>query len=390
VRPARAAATLAVAAALLAARPARAQVWDDPVKDDDYRVDHFLEHMYIGLRASPKADAHDLDVFEARVAPHLFYRGARPALVTPTESTDRRSTHGWSFVFTPAFRLRMTTTSSNPVRTPSFNPQFVTIQHFWVWGMLENEQGVYSDWRHDDPAHPERAGWIKMLAASYTLAHHSNGQEDCTFEPAQGPCPKPPFTTLPPINTRSGNYGTNYEEAGLHFKWLKLDAGGTTAGYLAHETWSAELKYERYQGTIIAWWLPGGLTDDDPLRPIFGLHRLTASGEHETLLQSSCFARLRLRVDLTAISGPAGKVFTEPKGRVSFDVAALFRDQGGFGLFARVFYGQDYYNIRLLDVAPMAIVGLTWESAPMQRFRVLGKVKSGTQTTPDPGAGTHI
>jgi hypothetical protein len=355
---------LLVAFAMLCPAHALADGLEDPVRSDDYRVDHFMERMYIGPRFSAKAEANGFDLFEARIAPHLFFYQTANRLVTPNA---KGYTQGFSTAFTPALRLRMTNSDSNPVRTPSFNPQFLNYAHFWLWGMHENH-GEWN-WNHDGDTSGRDAG-VHMLALTYTIAHHSNGQEDCTYQPADGPCPTPPFTTIPEVNTRTGNYGTNYEDLGVHYKWLKLGPGDTTRGFVTHTTYSASVVWERYQWNPVAQWLPGGLGGhDEPLRPIFGLHRLAATGEMEKLVNWCWFSRARLRADLTWISGPEGNTWSEPSGRISVDGAALFTGMGGFGMFARVFYGQDYFNIRLRDVAPMAIVGFTWESAPMQKFK---------------------
>jgi hypothetical protein len=211
-------------------------------------------------------------------------------------------------------------------------------------------------------------GTVRLLALSYTIAHHSNGQEGCTFagtgmtDPA---CAPADFSggVLPPTNTRGGNYGTNYETLAAHLKWFHLGRD-----WRAWEGLSVGASWERYEGTLVAWLMPGGFSDDQPsrdLQRIFGRHRVTVDAEYERALGCRWFARWRVRPWATFVSAASDN---GAKGRVAVDAALLFRNAGGLGLFTRLFYGQDYYNIRLEDVTGFAIVGLTWDTRSMQLF----------------------
>ena len=359
-----------------AAMPSRALA-DSPPEGEALvgkpHVDQFLDTNYLGPRFSSHAEKNGFDLFEAQIAPHFFFYQWVDGLLRPHEGWHHWN--GWSLVFVPLFRLRMTTSSSNPVRTPSANPQFVTIQKFFTWGSVRSAVGPGWVW-------PTEGGWVGMLGIQYTIAHHSNGQDGCTFVgtgTVDPNCAPADFSHgVPPVNTLNGNYGTNYETLGVHHKWFQLDRDQRE-----HQAHEAGLSWERYEGTAIAWFLPGGFDNSQgslDLQRIFGKHRVTGHYEYERALSVCAFERLRARGELTGIS-PASNVSW--KGRAMAETALLFRDAGGFGMFGRLFYGQDYYNIRLQDVGFMAIVGFTWELRPLQVFHAgSAPITSGTQQPP--------
>lgn len=106
-------------------------------------------------------------IFEAIIEPYFLIR----------TSKDAR----WGATLSPAIRLRMYAEESLPVRTPSYNP-YVTFYH------------------------QLRLSSSKKLHTAYlflTLAHHSNGQENDFYLPNGD------------INTKNGNFATNYLEFGL-------------------------------------------------------------------------------------------------------------------------------------------------------------------------------
>ena len=325
-------------------------------------VDQFLEPMYIGPRYSARADAHHVDIFEAQIAPHLFYFQFVETLLRAHPGWT--GWNGWTMVFVPLLRLRMSSTDSDPVRTPSFNPQFATVQKLFTWGARPTRPNPRpSDW-----AWPTDGGWMGLLSVQYTIAHHSNGQEGCAFVntgTTDPNCAPADFSHgPPPANTLNGSYGTNYETLAVFHKWFQLDRNLTE-----RRAETVGVSWERYEGTALARFLPGGFDDAQPsrdLQRIFGKHRVTAEYEWEQALACGPFERGRARGAFTWIS-PASDVSW--KYRAALDVAGIFRDVGGLGLFTRLFYGQDYYNIRLENVGFMAIFGLTWDTRGLQVFK---------------------
>lgn len=328
-------------------------------------VDQFLDIMYLGPRFSRHAENGKFDLFESQVAPHLYFFQSVEKLLTAHEGWNRWN--GWTAEFVPLIRMRMTGSASDPVRTASFNPQFLTVQKLFTWGAnfeaAADGKGA-KEWRW-----PTDGRWVGLLSVQYTIAHHSNGQDGCTFKgtgTVDPNCTPADFSKgAPQTNTLNGNYGTNYETLGVHHKWFQLDDHYREAR--AHE---GGISWERYEGTLVSGWLPGGLVNtEQPSRDfqrIFGKHRVTGHYEYEQALPWWAFERVRARAEATWIS-PASDVSS--KARLMIDTAWLFRDAGGFGLFSRVFWGQDYYNIRLEDVGWMGIIGITWDSRALQVFR---------------------
>ena len=108
-------------------------------------------------------------IFEASIEPYFLIR----------TSKDAR----WGVTLSPTIRLRMFAEESLPVRTPSYNPYVSIYRQI----QLKQEEITHT------------------LYVFLTLAHHSNGQEGDFYAPDGT------------INTRTGNFSTNYFEVGLFF-----------------------------------------------------------------------------------------------------------------------------------------------------------------------------
>ena len=89
------------------------------------------------------------------------------------------------FLANPRVLFRMSNNESNPIRTPSFNPQV----NFYVFLFPRNEtSGITRD----------------LLYTNLTMAHYSNGQAGAFYEGNA-------------INTRDGNFSTDYLEQGISY-----------------------------------------------------------------------------------------------------------------------------------------------------------------------------
>ena len=108
-------------------------------------------------------------IFEASIEPYFLIR----------TSQDAR----WGATISPAIRIRMLAEESLPIRTPSYNP------YVSFYRQIQLKRGEFSH----------------TLYIFLTLAHHSNGQEG-DFYLSDGT-----------INTKTGNFSTNYFEIGLFF-----------------------------------------------------------------------------------------------------------------------------------------------------------------------------
>ncbi|MCK9452652.1 MAG: hypothetical protein M0Q90_13240 [Bacteroidales bacterium] len=119
-------------------------------------------------------------VFEAVIEPYFLIR----------TSKDAR----WGATLSPAIKLRMYGVESLPIRTPSYNP-YLSFYHQVIFTHKETPYMVY---------------------VFLTLAHHSNGQ-DGDFYLSDGE-----------INTKTGNFSTNYFEFGIFFNRQLLPFANTT------------------------------------------------------------------------------------------------------------------------------------------------------------------
>ncbi|MCF8347177.1 MAG: phospholipase A [Bacteroidales bacterium] len=106
-------------------------------------------------------------LFEANVVPNLFIRKSKNARLMG--------------VLTPQIILRMYQEESSPVRTPSYIPQ-VTIYYALEANPIKSQHTLFG-----------------------RIAHHSNGQEGDFYLPDSN------------INLISGNFSTNFAQAGLIF-----------------------------------------------------------------------------------------------------------------------------------------------------------------------------
>jgi len=108
-------------------------------------------------------------IFEAQISPGFLLRTSRDAR--------------WGATLTPAVLIRMQAEESFPVRTPGYKPS-ITFYH------QPGNKGTFDE---------------KIRYVFLRLAHHSNGQMDPFYDSAGN------------INIQSGNFATNYLEAGAFF-----------------------------------------------------------------------------------------------------------------------------------------------------------------------------
>lgn len=354
-RAAAAVATTAALAFTASPRPARATASADPDPLTGTRPDQssffapseFLEKSYVfyALPApSPNPTSFGPEgprdpnalwlILEAQPALHFYFWNRLDRFIREEHPQGH-----WAVApsFTLQMQIRFLNTASSPLRRPSFMPR-LNLQVF----------------RFDfDPGPRTRYREIELVAH---LGHHANGQEYCPFAYGSltGSCPAfdtghPDFTATNLVN---GRFGTNYVALGGHVKWVTAVDGNN----YARTSWTAGAVGEyhpRHFG-------PDGL--DDVHAALYGQTRLRFEGEFQRLTDllvprrrtphATGHARLAATVEAIFGTGPGVAPY-----RLWVEASRTFLALGGAGLFARVYSGQDAYNldyVHRLDVQVQA------------------------------------
>jgi hypothetical protein len=271
-------------------------------------------------------------VFEGQIAPRIIVKdsiGERTRrLLDKTDDTA----WGWQASVTPMVRLRMFDEASNPVRTPSYMPKG-TLQLARLRNLADPKasQSVYS-----------RGPMEMLLVELIPFGHHSNGQNNCLFQPrASRPgdaCVEPASRDAGAVNSIDGSFSTNYVELTAHYGRMRLDADGAPEGeYAVRSEWSAgggvQLNPVGYG--------PGAI--DPVLAARYGTTRLLLEGM--MAWRSPAGLKWFARVDVRGRLEYIGNVPGVPPLLGKLEVAALPRGWGGAGVFLRYYGGQDYYNL---------------------------------------------
>jgi hypothetical protein len=267
-------------------------------------------------------------LFEGAILPHFLI------LKSKTLPGDPENAHRWALVFTPGIRVRMMHGRSDPVRSPSYMPRL-----------------DFQKLRTHD-----HGNTVNVWEWHAGLGHHSNGQNGCPFvdqASTDGRCIPQTFSGDPDtrqVSYRSGGFSTNDARGGIAFRHNLVNKDGQTT-----RDWSAGLEYQRQFKT------------DPDLKPFYTQNLINGSiaMSWKDLAWTS-----RLRADMAvslAVDRPLKKV-----ARWSFSpqVAWFPWSQVGVGLFARLYHGQDYYNIRFADNIPHRIqVGVEFEQDGFLKFK---------------------
>jgi hypothetical protein len=313
----------------------------------------YLEDSYLNYflpRVGPVGD-HPL-AFEAQAATHLF-------LVNQWEKVEHITTPGamasvWSWDVSFLLHLRMVQDHSAPVRPPSYIPS-THVQWFGLW----------------KPA----SGKVHELETELGLTHHSNGQQQCSFVPADQQDNASPPVCLDPgtvqgslrhnVNYRSGDFSTSYATVGLHYAFMTLgdDRHMTSRhsfGVVYQENFVAH--HDGFLGNF-----PGAMNPSQAW--MYGIHRakLEAQGHWHVGQPWTDFAGVlsaTFSYELmwnTRPPIPGSRTIAE----LSYTVDGLH----GLGIFIRGYTGQD--NMNILYAAGrtnMVAAGLIWNTSPAVRY----------------------
>lgn len=252
-----------------------------------------------GLDLATKDESYQL-VGEADVNQSLFWN--------ESQSTTQ-------VMVNPRIQLRMVNTNSNPVRTPGFLPRITWFQSF-------------TD-THD---------WF----SSIMLSHHSNGQEDNFYDPETGA-----------VNTKSGDFSTNFVEASIHTNWLTGVRSSVRVYLRQHAT---------------------GLNRQQELN---GQYESTAVGaEYRKTFNTTPSIRSKLYASFNYIvAGKDYVVAPEPrwdivgtkarpidKRNVSLKAYIHPTCLDDFSLFIRLDRGKDFYNMRFREEMYKIQIGLAGQA----------------------------
>ena len=302
----------------------------------------FLERSYIFHRF-PSDDL----LFEGHIAPHLFFRQGLYQDAGEIYDAPNYATHSWSLSFTPLVRLRMFSTRSNPVRTPSFMPKF-TLQFFWA-------SLTDPSLRLDSP--------IRIVALNaIPWGHHSNGQEGCLYSDqtmdANGNCIDgvlPPGTRRT-TNKINGSFSTNYFRVWVAYRHLRVDDN-----LIANQMCTFSLGYEGNPREFG----PGSISDEQ--RALYPTQRIYSVVETSwRTFQQKWFAGRTsgaVQVEYLRQVAPHLSPWTFT-AELSHSITRI----GGWGLFLRYYRGMDYYNLGFLDNTRYTHLGLVFDATRSDEF----------------------
>lgn len=241
--------------------------------------------------------------FESKIAPYYYIR--------------LKDEYQWAIELSPQMIFRMQRKPSFPIRTPSYMPRITYYHNFYKRNHTSNH-----------------------LIPFVSLVHHSNGQND-NFYNEDGS-----------INTNSGNFATNYIEAGAFF----------TRPNLTKVTFQNLVKsYASYH-----------FANDPNLKGKYGFFRLNF--EYQLIYQLSSYhdktgkkreknEKHRLRQSLRAewIFGEMNDASaTNLKERLNFKYTLSYHPKiaEDMSIFIQYYYGQDYYNIHFNENISILRIGL--------------------------------
>jgi hypothetical protein len=316
-------------------------------------------HMYFATQGM---------LFEAQIAPHIFFFDNLKGLYDADVGKHR---WGWALSFTPMIRLRNLDEESGPIKTLSWMPKL-------------DLQVVRM--RRDS------ASTATSLTLHGTVGHHSNGQDECTYEPGilgrDDLCPPPSRPEDVTINYPNGSFSTNYLRLGVVWKRYRL---------VRREDYSMAtraLTFGLYGETHPPGLKIGG-TLAPPLRPLYGSNRLRATAAFETRVgpsepDSRSFWKGSVRLEswgeyidkiapglpptfTTIPDAPLNALYVPGEGssRFRFLIEAAWTPDWlrGWGLEVRYHHGQDYYNLLFIRDIHWFQAGIVFDAAEFLPFK---------------------
>lgn len=293
----------------------------------------FLEKAYFSVLSPTGKDL----LFEGQPTVHYFIYNGLADSVWQMDGGWR-----WAVPVSGLFLVRMSTTTSNPVLTPSYRIRPIAAQLF-----------------HLSRPSDTRFRLFNLMGA---ITHYSNGQRGCTFQgsartSATGPCEvvDPDLAARRVTNTDDGDFSTTYMSAHANMR-----VGSLFQNTRMNQQLSAGLSYEYHKIDF----KPGGSNRDQAA--VFGTHQLGGTMEYERSVPTKKLAgvlRLALEGATRYGGGLAGKL-----NRGQVEASYVLHRAEGLGGFVRYHRGFDYYNIRFQDTAPFWTFGFIWDVGRLDRL----------------------
>jgi hypothetical protein len=324
---------LALAATTIGA-PARAQPGSDaPVV--------FLEKAYFSLLSPTGKNL----LFEGQPTVHYFLRNTLADQVW-----QRDGGFQWTLPVSAVFQVRMTDTTSEPVRTPSYRIRPLYAQLLWL--QRPSDRTVY-----------------RLFGVSGGFTHFSNGQAGCTYlgfaRNAAGDCvvSNGPLAALRQANTVDGDFSTSYWSLAAHWR----DARQRRAFEPMVWQYSISLEGQLHPYDIS----PGGMNREQA--ETWGHHEWLASAEYER--RHATWSALRWLLGSTLVSRAAvahehrfGGPASVTLDRTQYELSIVSDRAESVGAFLRYHRGFDYYNIQYQNTRPFWAFGLLWDVARFDRL----------------------
>ena len=291
-------------------------------------------------------------VFEADIMPHLVAYQNFSDLVDISAQTARAGQRGVKrFAFsasgTPAVRIRMFESVSNPVRTPSYMPRG-NFQLIWA----RNVDAVVTQAL---TGRTPGANEVTLWEAHAIIGHHSNGQDGCFFldeARIDEECViVTPVEGEREVNKKDGSFSTNYVRVGMNYRRNILDDQ-----LVAKREWGFRGDIEYHPRSWV----------DQQMVDLYGRTRLGLEATIASREWSWCPKRVEATGGVMGIIGHPDSVWPVV---VKAQFTCFPTPQGGWGVFVRYYGGQDYYNLGLLDNIQRVHVGATFNQSGFFRFR---------------------
>ena len=343
-----------VAAALIVGELGPAHALEAQQQDSlGYVHPEFMERSYF-FKNIP--DSRTLDYYEAFLALHLPFR--QKLQETYDKVLAMPGPHHTVAVFgSMSVNLRQTQEESAPVRTPSYMPK-LTVTYYRV-------QQV-----EPDPPSPlsKEPRVVSLLTIPFVpYGHYSNGQDGCLFESQarQGEDCVDTATVARPrsVNRHDGSFSSHYMELGIYYRRIALDSvfgAGSRVGARSYWSIGGHVRSsEVYNG------LGGSMSKE--LRDAYGPLRVRLLGQWVGQRNGRFWGPGQRRFEgfVELIPGHPDEV---PPVRVSVEAARTMDKRGGWGVFARVYTGQDDYNLGFLTRITVLQLGATISQERMPSF----------------------
>lgn len=243
-----------------------------------------------------------------RLEPLMF-----EAQMAPLFSLQFRKRVPFGFALCPKITFRMFNEFSYPVRTPSYMPFFI-IYHKVKYPFL-NRYNMFKLFLKEKPA----------FYLSYKYGHHSNGQNGEYFLP-----------NSKQINYENGNFSTDYSEIASSFL-----TGDTL--YDNFDLISGRFAFEHHLGLI----------REDSMYNTYYYDKLSIE------LRALVFKKISVSTGFSAMFGHQGfKPHFASETYISYRPSQEISD---ISIFAKIYFGPDYYNLRYENNMSFITFGLLLE-----------------------------